>query len=314
MSQQRIGFLFPGQGSQTVGMGKDACEKNAAAGEFFDRADSLLGYKLSDICRDGPEETLRQTENTQPALFVTSAATLELLRREGIKPFAVAGHSLGEYSALYAAGVFDFETGLKLVRSRGKAFAEAGAANNGAMAAILGLATERVREICGAMMLEGKTVVAANINEPNQTVISGERRAVEEACETLKAAGAKRALMLPVGGAFHSPLVAPAAEVMHDALAAVEFKKPNCLFVNNVDACPLDDLDCIKQSLVNQVTGSVRWVESIQQLVKAGVTAFVEVGSGKVLSGLVKKIAPDVPCYTTESLAAIDATVEKLKG
>lgn len=311
---KKIGFLFPGQGSQAVGMGKDAAERNAAAAALMSKADEVLGIGLKELCFNGPEDELKQTQNTQPALYASSAATLEVIKEAGITPHAVAGHSLGEYTALYAAGVFDFETGLKLVRLRGEEFARAGSYRPGAMAAIVGLAPEKVVEICTEASTGGAVAVPANFNEPTQTVISGDPAAIEKACELCKTAGAKRALPLPVSGAFHSPLVAPAAAKMKEALDAAESKAPSCLFVNNVDAEVLSDPAAIKISLVQQITNSVRWTDCVNLMIAQGVECFLEIGSGKVLSGLVRRINKDVPCYTTESSAAIDKAIEELKG
>jgi len=314
MGTRKIAFVFPGQGSQAVGMGRDAAARLAVANELMERADSVLGFSLKALCFDGPEDQLKQTENTQPALYASSAATLAVLADAGIRAEAVAGHSLGEYTALYAAGCFDFATGLKLVRTRGEAFAKAGAARPGAMAAIMGLDVPQVLAICAAASKDGKVAVAANINDPNQIVISGDPEAVNAACEGAKAAGAKRALPLPVSGAFHSPLVAPAAEIMRAALAEAAFSAPTVTFVNNVDAAVLTDPTAIKDSLVRQVTGSVRWVESVERLAALGVTDYVEVGSGKVLGGLIRRIHKEAVCHTTESNASIDKTIEALKS
>lgn len=310
----KIALLFPGQGSQAVGMASEAAAQHAGARALLAKADEVAGYALAKLMAEGPEDELKQTQNTQPALYVASAATLAVLRDAGLVPFAVAGHSLGEYTALYAAGVFDYETGLKLVRTRGLAFAEAGSQRPGAMAAIIGLDNAKVAEICAAVSTASEVAVPANFNDPTQTVISGDPAAVTAACEKCKEAGAKRALPLPVSGAFHSPLVAPAAATMEKALAAASLAAPACRFVNNVDAAVLEDADAIRASLVRQVTSAVRWVECVQKLVDLGAEAFVEVGSGKVLSGLVRRIAKDIPCHTTESWDAIQKTIEALKS
>ncbi|MBI1291131.1 ACP S-malonyltransferase [bacterium] len=314
MSARKIAFVFPGQGSQAVGMGRDAAERSATAAGLFAQADATLGYGLKALCLEGPEDELKKTENTQPALYVSSAATLAVLAEAGLSPAAVAGHSLGEYTALYAAGCFDFATGAKLVRTRGEAFAKAGAARPGAMAAIMGLDIAQVLAVCAAASTDGKVAVAANINDPAQIVISGDPEAIAAACEGAKAAGAKRALPLPVSGAFHSPLVAPAADTMRVALAAANFTAPACAFVNNVDAALLSDPIAIKDSLVRQVTGSVRWAETVERLAASGITDYVEVGSGKVLSGLIRRIHKEAVCHTTENAAAIDKTLEALKA
>lgn len=310
----RIAFLFPGQGSQSVGMGRDAMEADPGAAELVARADEVLGFGFSRTFLEGPEEELKQTQNTQPALYISSAATLAVLRAAGIKPFAVAGHSLGEYTALYAAGSLGFDDGARLVRTRGEAFADAGSKRAGAMAAILGLEGARVAEICGEASGADGVAVPANFNDPAQTVISGDPPAVARACELCKEAGARRALPLPVSGAFHSPLVESAAAVMREALANVEVAAPRCKFVNNVDAETMTDPAAIRDSLVRQVTGSVNWVGCVERLVAEGAEAFVEVGSGKVLAGLARRIAKDVPCHTTESGAALAAAIEALKS
>jgi [acyl-carrier-protein] S-malonyltransferase len=308
---KKIAFLFPGQGSQSTGMGRDAAGMNTRAAGIFDEADATLGFSLSKLCFEGPDDALRPTEITQPALYTASAATLAILREAGIEAAAVAGHSLGEYSALYAAGAFEFATGLKLVRTRGLAMAEAGAAQPGAMAAILGLEGGHVVEICAAASEHG-IVVAANFNDPGQTVISGSPAAVDAACAAAKAAGAKRALVLPVSGAFHSPIVAPAGEKMALALSTAEIAAPQILFINNADVDALTLPNAIRDSLVRQITSPVRWVETMTRLAGEGIEAFVEVGSGKVLSGLARRCCKDIPCHTTENAAAIDETLKAL--
>lgn len=310
----KIAFVFPGQGSQCVGMGADAAALHPAAAEKMDAVDGIVGYGLKGFCFDGPEDELKKTENTQPALYAASAATLEILRANGIEPFAVAGHSLGEYTALYAANVFSFEDGLRLVRTRGEAFARAGAARPGAMAAIIGLEGPVVASLCTRASNDQQVAVAANFNDPTQTVISGDPAAVERACELAKEAKAKRALPLPVSGAFHSPLVAPAADTMRSALDEVPMASPTCNFVNNVSAGVVSDPSSIREGLVAQVTSSVRWVECVQKLVELGTEAFVEVGSGKVLAGLIRRINKDIPTYTTESRDSIEAALAALKG
>ncbi|HNM46200.1 MAG TPA: ACP S-malonyltransferase [Candidatus Sumerlaeota bacterium] len=307
----KIAFVFPGQGSQAVGMGKDAHDRDRDAATLFSQADKLVGLPLQALCFEGPSESLSQTENTQPALAVSSAATLQILRKAGIKADAYAGHSLGEYSALYAAGSIDFDTLISLVKIRGDAFAQAAKTRPGAMAAILGLDAQKVSEVCTAAS-QSQYVAPANFNDPSQIVISGEKDAVQRACDAAKAAGAKLVSVLPVSGAFHSPLVAPASQVMKDALATAKIAPPSALFINNVDAKQLTDPDAIRSSLVSQVTGAVRWVESVQALVAAGVTTFVEVGSGKVLGKLIRRIHKDAIVHSTENNAAMDATIAAL--
>lgn len=308
---KKIAFLFPGQGSQAPGMGRDAATRSAEAASLMARANDILGFDLRGMCFDGPEDELKKTQNTQPALYLASAATLAVLAEAGIRPHAVAGHSLGEYTALYAAGVFDFETGLRLVRLRGEEYARAGDLRPGAMAAILGLDAAKVEELC-AGITEGGIVVPANYNEPTQTVVSGDPAAVTALCEAAKAAGAKRALPLPVSGAFHSPLVAPAADAMRTALAGATITAPGCVFVNNVDAKELSQPEAIRESLVRQITGPVRWVACLEALVAAGAEAFLEVGSGKVLSGMAGRRFKDVPCFNTNSAAEIDKAIAAL--
>ncbi len=310
----KLGFLFPGQGSQAIGMGLGAYEMNSLAKDAFIEADSHRSYDYTRLCFEGPEEELKKTENTQPALYVSSVATMRVLADSGIKPDAVAGHSLGEYTALHCAGVFSYQDGLDLVAVRGRAFADAGSHRQGAMAAIIGLDIDTINSVCKQHSEGDQVVVPANINDPSQTVISGDPKAVESACETLKEKGAKRALMLPVSGAFHSPLVEPAAETMKEALSLLRLEKPACLFVNNVDAKVLSDPDEIKSSLVRQVTGSVRWVEVVQKLISEGVDTFVEVGSGKTLMGLLRRIDRSAKCYTTESAESIEKTIAELKA
>lgn len=309
-------FVFPGQGSQSVGMGKELADSFASARDLFRRADDVLGFSLSRLCFEGPEEELKKTENTQPALYVSSCATLAVLRERGVAaPESVAGHSLGEYSALYAAGVFDFETGLRLVRARGEAMRDAGQKRPGAMAAVLGLDGKVVADLCAKNSEGTSAVVAANFNAPDQTVISGDAAAVARASEAIKAAGAKRVLPLPVSGAFHSPLVEPASTTMKAQLAAVKVNPVQGVrFINNADAKDLSDPAAICDSLVRQIVSPVRWVETIEGLTALGTTRFVEVGSGKVLAGLIRRMSRDAVILTTESAAAVEAAVTALKS
>lgn len=310
-----IAFLFPGQGSQSVGMHKDYFETYKDSTSFFAQSNSVLGYNLSDLFLSGDEETLKRTENTQPALYMTSALTFQALKAAGIHPTHVAGHSLGEYTALYAAGVFDYETGLRLVQARGNAFAEAGKIRQGSMAAILGLESEAVLGICQKIQHEENLIVVpANYNDPSQTVISGEPDGVTRACALATAAGAKRAIVLPVSGAFHSPLVATAANIMDQELSTAQLHPATLKFVNNVDAKFISEPHDIRKSLVQQVTSSVRWVETIRLLISDGVYTFVEVGAGKVLSGLVKRINKDVVIHSTETWAKLNETVTALNA
>lgn len=278
-------YVFPGQGAQFVGMGKELYESNEAAKKLFEQADEILGFSISDIMFNGTPEDLKQTKVTQPAVFLHSIAAAHTI--EGFKPDAVAGHSLGELSALVAAQVLDFADGLQLVAKRANAMQKACELQAGTMAAILGLEDAVIEKVC--QETEG-VVVAANYNCPGQLVISGEVPAVEAACEKLKEAGAKRALFLPVGGAFHSPLMEPAREELKAAIERTEFKKPICPVYQNVVAKGVTNPEELKQNLIAQLTAPVKWTQTIQQMLQDGITEFVEVGPGKTLQGLIKKV------------------------
>lgn len=283
-------YVFPGQGSQFSGMGKDLYEQSPLAKEMFEKANSILGFRITDIMFSGSDEELKQTKVTQPAIFLHSvilAATLV----DSFKPDMVAGHSLGEFSALVANKTLSFEDALVLVSKRALAMQKACEAEPSTMAAVLGLDDARVEEICAAT--EG-VVVAANYNCPGQLVISGAVDAVNRACEALKAAGAKRALLLPVGGAFHSPLMEPARVELEAAINATQFHTPVCPVYQNVTASAVIDPEAIKKNLVAQLTAPVTWTQSVRQMTADGATQYVEVGPGKVLQGLVKKISPEV--------------------
>lgn len=277
-------YVFPGQGAQFVGMGKELYESNEAAKKLFEQADEILGFSISDIMFNGTPEDLKQTKVTQPAVFLHSIAAAQTI--EGFKPDVVAGHSLGELSALVAAQVLDFADGLQLVAKRANAMQKACELQAGTMAAILGLEDAVIEKVC--QETEG-VVVAANYNCPGQLVISGEVPAVEAACGKLKEAGAKRALVLPVGGAFHSPLMEPAREELKAAIERTEFKKPICPVYQNVVAKGVTDPEELKQNLIAQLTAPVKWTQTIQQMLQDGITEFVEVGPGKTLQGLIKK-------------------------
>lgn len=281
-------FIFPGQGAQFTGMGKELYENNASAKVLFEKADAILGFKISDTMFAGTADELKQTKVTQPAVFIHSVVTA--LAQEALQPHMVAGHSLGEFSALVVNKSLSFEDGLKLVFKRAMAMQRACEINPSTMAAILGLADAIVEEICAS--IKDEVVVAANYNCPGQLVISGSMKGIEIACEKMKAAGAKRALPLQVGGAFHSPFMEPAREELAAAIGATHFNTPVCPVYQNVNAMPSTDVTVIKKNLIDQLTAPVRWTQSVQHMVKDGGTSFVECGPGKVLQGLVKKIAP----------------------
>ena len=287
----KTAYVFPGQGAQFVGMGKELYENHPLAKELFEKANEILGFRITDIMFAGTDEELKQTKVTQPAVFLHSVIRALCLGDE-FQPDMVAGHSLGEFSALVAAGALSFEDGLRLVSKRALAMQQACEANPGTMAAILGLPDEQVVEVLKT--IEGGVVIAANFNCPGQLVISGDVEAVDRACEALKAAGAKRALRLNVGGAFHSPLMEPARAELAAAIETTEFHTPRCPIYQNVPAYPVNCTHGIKKNLIAQLTAPVRWTESVQAMVADGATRFVEVGPGAVLQGLVKKISPAV--------------------
>ncbi len=282
-------YVFPGQGSQFPGMGKDLYETNTQARDLFEKANAILGFRISDTMFSGTEEELKQTKITQPAIFLHSvilAATLG----ESFRPDMVAGHSLGEFSALVANKTLDFESGLKLVYQRAMAMQKACELQASTMAAILNLDDKVVETICAEITASGHVVVAANYNCPGQLVISGSIEGVNIACEKLKAAGAKRALVLPVGGAFHSPLMEPARVELQAAITGTTFNTPICAVYQNVTASAVTSPEEIKKNLIAQLTAPVKWTQSVQSMVQDGATQFIEVGPGKVLQGLVKKI------------------------
>jgi [acyl-carrier-protein] S-malonyltransferase len=282
-------YIFPGQGSQFSGMGKNLYDNNPLAKDLFERANAILGFNISDTMFSGTDEELKQTNITQPAVFLHSVTAFKTLGEA--KPDMVAGHSLGEFSALVANGVLQFEDALKLVSIRAKAMQKACELNPSTMAAVLALADEKVEAICAEVSAEtGEIVVAANYNCPGQLVISGSIKGIEIACERMKAAGAKRALVLPVGGAFHSPLMAPAKEELAAAIEATNFSNASCPVYQNVVAKAVSDPSEIKKNLIDQLTGAVRWTQSVQSMATDGATHFTECGPGKVLQGLVQKI------------------------
>ena len=286
-------FVFPGQGAQFVGMGKDLYDNNPKAKELFEKANDILGYRITDIMFAGTDDELKQTKVTQPAVFLHSVIKAISLGNE-FKPSMVAGHSLGEFSALVAAGALNFEDGLRLVYARAMAMQKACEAAPSTMAAIVGLPDDKIEEICAEVSKEGSVVVPANYNCPGQLVISGNVEAINEACEKLKAAGAKRALPLKVGGAFHSPLMQPAKDELQAAIEKTEFSAPQCPVYQNVDGKPHTDPADIKANLIAQLTSSVRWTSCVQNMIADGADDFTECGPGKALQGMIGRIDKNV--------------------
>lgn len=289
-------FVFPGQGAQFVGMGKDLYEQNEKARELFDKANEVLGFNITDIMFDGTAEELKQTKVTQPAVFLHSVISA-ICMGDNFQPAMVAGHSLGELSALVAAGALTFEDGLRLVHARAMAMQKCCEATPGTMAAIIALPDEVVEQVCREVSTDDSVVIPANYNCPGQLVISGHVDAVNAACEKLKAAGAKRALVLPVSGAFHSPLMQAAKDELAAAIEKTEFQTPCCPVYQNVDALPHTDPAEIKQNLMAQLTGSVRWTKSVQNMIADGATDFTECGPGKALQGMIAKIDRSVAVH-----------------
>ena len=282
-------FVFPGQGAQFVGMGKDLYENNPLAKELFDKANEILGYRITDIMFEGTDDQLKETKVTQPAVYLHSIISA-LCMGDKFKPEMTAGHSLGEFSALVAAGALSFEDGLKLVYKRAMAMQKACEAAPSTMAAIIGLPDEKVEEICAQVNTPESVCIPANFNCPGQLVISGHKEALEKACELLKAAGARRALVLKVGGAFHSPLMEPARVELQEAIEKTEISAPKCPVYQNVDGKPHTDPKEIKANLIAQLTSPVRWTQSVQNMIADGADEFTECGPGAVLQGLVKRI------------------------
>ena len=289
-------YIFPGQGAQFTGMGQDLYEKSPLAKELFEKANEILGFRITDVMFEGTPDDLRQTRVTQPAVFLHSVILSKVLG-DSFKPDMVAGHSLGELSALVANGVLEFEDGLRLVSKRAQAMQKACELEESTMAAVLGLEDHEVETICADTQ---GIVVAANYNCPGQLVISGEELAVEKACEELKERGARRAMILPVGGAFHSPLMEPAREELAAAIEETRFKNPSCPIYQNVSTFAVTDPEKIKENLIFQLTAPVKWTQSVQNMIKDGATEFIEVGPGKVLQGLVKKIDRNAQASSAE--------------
>lgn len=307
----KLAFLFPGQASQYPGMGRDLAEKYPPAAKVFAEADQALGLAISRLCFEGPEEALKLTENTQPAILTVSAAAWRVLEEKGIQPDYVAGHSLGEYSALVAAGALEFADAVCVVRNRGQYMQEAVPPGEGAMAAILGLAPAQVEQIC-RKAADGEVVSAANLNSPEQTVISGNAAAVKRAVEMASASGAKRAVVLPVSAPFHCALMLPAQQKLEADLQKLPFAALRTPLITNVDAEVIQEGREARDALVRQVSQPVRWEESLRELIAAGVSTFVEVGPGRVLSGLLRQIDRSVHCFNVEDEKSLLATLEKL--
>ena len=305
----KTAFLFPGQGSQAIGMGKDLADKYPIARQTFQEADEALGLKISQLCFEGPEDQLRLTENTQPAILTASVAAWRVFQEKGITPAFVAGHSLGEYSAHVAAGTISFADAVRTVRSRGQFMQAAVPVGTGSMAAILGMAPEKVAEVCRDAA-QDEVCEAANINSPEQIVISGHVAAVERAVKLADERGAKRAKVLPVSAPFHCSLMKPAQQRLAVVLGNLQLAPPRFLVVCNVDARPVEDADSARDALVRQVTGSVRWSPSMQGLIAHGVQTFVEVGPGRVLCGLMRQIDRSKKCLNVEDEASLHKTLE----
>jgi [acyl-carrier-protein] S-malonyltransferase len=309
MNTAAIAFLFPGQGSQAVGMGKDLFERFPVARKTFEEADQALERKLAQLCFEGPEDQLRLTENTQPAILTVSVAAYRVLEEKGIKPGFVAGHSLGEYSAHVAAGTISFADAVRTVRNRGKYMQEAVPVGTGAMAAILGMNLDSVGAVCGDAA-QGEVCEPANINSPDQIVISGHAAAVERAVKLAQERGAKRAILLPVSAPFHCSLMKPAQERLAVDLQKLEFAAPKIPVVCNVYAKPVEDAESAREALIRQVTGSVNWSDSMQLLIARGFQTLVEVGPGKVLCGLMRQIDRSKKCLNVEDEGSLQKTLE----
>ncbi len=307
----KLAYLFPGQASQYPGMGRDLAEKFPESRAVFDEADAALGFSISKLCFEGSEEELKLTENTQPAILTVSVAAYRALEKRGIVPDFAAGHSLGEYSAMVAAGSLEFATAVKLVRARGRYMQEAVPTGEGAMAAIMGLSPSDVAEICKKAS-QGEVVSPANVNSPEQIAISGAAAAVKRAVEIASQSGAKRAVMLPVSAPFHCALMEKAQKRLEPDLRAAAFSALRFPVVTNVDAEAITSGEEARDALIRQVTAPVRWVESVREMMDAGVNVFVEVGPGKVLCGLMRQIERSVRCFQAEDPASMQATLDKI--
>src|SRR5579863_6883785 len=307
----KLAFLFPGQASQYPGMGRDLAEKYPESRAVFDEADAALGFSLFKLCCEGTEEQLKQTENTQPAILTVSIAAYRALEKRGVTPDFAAGHSLGEYSGVVAAGGLDFADAVKIVRGRGRYMQEAVPAGEGAMAAILGLPPSEVAEVC-KKAADHEVVSPANLNSPEQTVISGSAAAVKRAVEIASQSGAKRAVILPVSAPFHCALMMPAQLRLETDLRATQFHTLKIPLITNVGAQAITTGEEARDALIRQVTAPVRWLDSVREMIESGVTVFVEVGPGKVLTGLLRQIDRSVRVFNVEDSATLQSTMEKL--
>lgn len=312
IKKMKIAFIFPGQGSQYIGMGKDFYDNYIEAREVFEQADSVLGNSISDIAFNGPEEELIKTNNTQPAILTTSIACLRVLQKHNVKAEIVAGHSLGEYSALVAAGSLEFKDAVVLVNKRGQYMAEAAPMGTASMSAILGLDKENVIKVCEEASQFG-VVEVANFNCPGQIVIAGEINALDKAMELALGNGAKRAIRLNVSGPFHSSLIKSAGDRLGQDLEGIKITNPKVPVIANITAKTIDGADNIRQSLINQVSNSVRWDETIEEMINLGIDTFIEIGPGKVLSGLVKKINKNVNILNVGDSKSLEKTLDKLR-